>query len=85
MTEKKEPNLDLANGYLLEAAEAAEKLAVVVGYIKEIVAKRVNPPALIGNDIADAVEEFATKMVKAIRCAQNAKEGAGWTKPNRDR
>ncbi len=70
-----DPKLALANGYLLEAADVAEKLQVVLGYVRDIVGKQVNPAGLIGLNLADAVEQFAAEMVAKIRAAADAKEG----------
>ncbi len=69
------PKLALANGYLLEAADVAEKLQVVLGYVRDIVGKQVNPAGLIGRNLADTVEQFAAEMVAKIRAAADAKEG----------
>ena len=60
---------------MLEAAAVAEKLQVVVGYVREIVGQQVNPAGLIRYEIADAVEQLATEMVAKIRAEANAKEG----------
>lgn len=68
-------NWALANGYLIAAAETAEKLAVVIGYVQDMVKKRVNPVGLIGFEMADAIEEFSTEVVSKIRAAVEAKEG----------
>ena len=65
----------LANGYLLEAADAAEKLSVVVNYVREIVKGRVNAVNLIGPPMADAVEEFSSRLIASIRAADEAKQG----------
>ncbi len=70
-----DPKLALANGYLPEVADVAEKLQVVLGYVRDIVGKQVNPAGLIGRDMADAVKQFATEMVAKIRAEADAKEG----------
>jgi hypothetical protein len=74
-TRSTEERWAIANGHLLEAADAAEKLTVVVNYIREIVRGRINPAGLIGIPMAEAVEEFSTKIAAAIRKADDAKEG----------
>ena len=70
-----DPKLALANGYLLEAADVAGTLPVVIGYVRDIVGKQVNPDSLIGRNLADTVEQFAAEMVAKIRAAADEKEG----------
>ncbi|MFQ5788886.1 MAG: hypothetical protein ACE5JI_00245 [Acidobacteriota bacterium] len=38
--------LDLANDYLIEAADVAERMQVMLTYMQGIVSKKVSPPGL---------------------------------------
>lgn len=66
---------NLARGHMMAAAEYAEKLAVVVGYLQDINRQGI-AVNVISEDIATTARDLADLMVNAIRNAVTAKNEA---------
>jgi len=64
-----------ATGNLMVAADAAEKLTVVLTALQQIVKARTVPTALIGLPMAEVIETYAVEIVEAIREAHHALNG----------
>ncbi len=73
MTSKQ--NVAMATGHLVATADQAERLAVLLTSMQQIVRARINPVGLIGSQMAETIEELAVAIVADIRAAVKAAAG----------
>lgn len=73
MTNKQ--NVAMAMGHLVAAGDQAERLAVLLTSMQQIVRARVNPVGLIGTQMAETIEKLAVEIVADIREAVKAAAG----------
>jgi len=71
-TKHTDPGWREATGHMVEANDAASKLAVIVAYVQDIHKKglAVN---LVTDEIADTAKDLADEMINALRNAVTAK------------